>query len=909
MPNDHSPISAETCAPCGLHVPQRNAYFDGKMLTARDLTAEQTYHNGLRHLGHSVLHGMGTVCGLKVQSHPQDDCKKTHVVLTRGMALSCCGQEIIVPQDVTIPVQRMLLADTALQALLTGTNDLIISLCRQDNPAEFAPVLISDCCNGLDGRLPSRIAEGYGFKLSAEPPAARVAERTVLQPDLDWVHSINTLDEMPTAVAVDEEEDLVYVASTLGKQATIRAYSALTHSLELTLTGWTRVYDMVAPRVGNWLIVAGRISDADVIGLYPRRPDHLAEPTKLLKIEGAAQLAVSPVTGALFALTLGTTGRPGLLGWTAEALDGDPQQPTVSLTGTDKIEAGPQTAGARVLDVSPDGRKLAFVLPGDTAALRLADISELLSGGVEKLEATAATIRTELGDDVTTRYAGTSSVRFSYDGKLLHVIGRRGVPPGAGFYARIYLNESGPTQTGRGLMLILSEDKASWPALYVAPDERWIYVSTATERGKAGEVNGMLSVYATQAAMEPGEATTVTDPIQIIPLDAQLSGGALRLRGERAYLPGFERITATAPAPIRGRVMVVDIAETNIAAIFEAAIDGCTTCADTCSCVPLAHIPAYVFSATTPPRMMDPGLAGLGDVEIDNLTYRSIVPSNVTLMEAILEIAARGVESGPPGPRGEDGLQGQNGTNGTNGANGTNGTNGTNGQDGQDGDRGKSIAEVAFGTGVTPRLDPIAGPDSDLRLILPEPAVAEVSGPDDYQFVTEMGWKHGDALQLTDLLGGTMNEMVFTLRRPVANKDVVFVQLGSGRTKHFALSGVIEIRVHQHNDSFGQAGGGTWIPNMGQSRSFQYSPRFADPDPVFDGQKFTLPMAQLWDGLNTAEIARARVEVLLHGSFLTNDDKVPFDGRPDPAATADFAGQTGGTWRSWIEVLTDKGRG
>lgn len=906
MPNDHAPIIADDCAPCGLHQPQRNAYFDGKMLTARDLTAEQTYHNGLRHLGHSLLDGMGTVCGLKILSHPQDGCKATHVVLTRGMALSCCGQEIIVPQDVTIPVQRMLLADTALQVLLTGANDLILSICLQDNPAEFAPVLISDCCNGLDGRLPSRIAEGYGFKLSAEPAAARAKERTVLEPDLDWVHAINTNDELPTVVAVDEEEELVYVASTLDKQATIRAYSALTHSLELTLTGWTRVHDIVAPRVGKWLIVAGRIGQAEVIALYPRRPEHLADPAKLIKIDGMAQLAASPVTGALFALTLGTKNQPGLSGWTAEALDGDPQTPTVTLTGADRIVAGPQNAGARLIEVSPDGRRLAFVLPGDKAALRLADVSELLSGGVATLEATIARIRTELGDEVTERYAGTSSVRFSFDGKLLHVIGRSGAAPEAGFYARVYLNEVGPTQTGRGLMLALSEDRASWPALYVAPDERWIYVSTATERGVAGDVNGMLAVYATQGAMEPGEATIITDPIQIIPLDAQLSGGALRLRGERAYLPGFERVTTTEPAPIRGRVMVVDIAETNIAAIFEAAIDGCTTCPDTCSCVPLAHIPAYMFSATEPPRIMDPGLGGAVDVEIDNLTYRPIVPSNVTLMEAILEIAARGVESGPPGPRGEDGLQGANGANG---ANGTNGTNGINGQDGVDGDRGKSIAEVAFGTGVTPRLDPIAGPDSDLRLILPEPAKADQRDPDDYQFVTDMGWKHGDIFQLSDLLGGTLAEMVFTLRRPVANRNVVFVQIKSGRTKHFFLSGAVEIRVHQHSDSFGQEREFFWIPNMGQSRSFQYSPRFPDAGAVFDGQKFTLPMAQLWAGLNTAEIGRARIEVLLHGSFLTNDDKMPFDGRPDPAATADFAGQTGGTWRSWIEVLTDKGRG
>ena len=64
MPNDHDTglvTASEDCAPCGLHEPTRVAYYDGKMLTARDLTAEQTYHIGMRHLSNMLLEGEGTV--------------------------------------------------------------------------------------------------------------------------------------------------------------------------------------------------------------------------------------------------------------------------------------------------------------------------------------------------------------------------------------------------------------------------------------------------------------------------------------------------------------------------------------------------------------------------------------------------------------------------------------------------------------------------------------------------------------------------------------------------------------------------------------------------------------------------------------------------------------------------------
>lgn len=953
MPNDHDTalcqppaVAADPCAPCGLHQPVRNAYYDGRMIYARDMTAEQTYHNGLRHLGHQLLDGAGTVCGLKVLAHPQEGCRSTHVMLTRGMALDCCGQEVIVPQDVTIPVLRLLRENTALQGQLDGTNHLVLSLCRMDSAAETGAVLLSDCCAGLDGQLPSRIAEGYGFALGASAPGTRAEERAIRQPDLDWVRSLNTLDEVPTAVAVDGEEGLVYAASALAGQARIRAYRSATMALALTLAGWERVDDIAAPRAGKWLFVAGRIAAAggqaarEVLALYPRRPAHDSAPAKMLALGEPGQIAVSPVSGALFALSCSNAGRVTLRGWSADRLDRANPQPGVTLSAVARIDPGPLRAGVRMIEVSPDGRTLAFLMPGAPGgpavpALHLANVSELLGGSVPGFEAMTATVLTETGADVSTAYTAAAALRFSQDSALLHIVGRQGNTPEAGFYARVYLNESGPVQTGRGLSLSLSDDARTWPALYVAPDERWIYLSTASRRGEPGEANGMLSVYGVEAAKAAGPTLAPAEPIRLIPLAAQLSGGAIDMRGQVAYLPGFERLDSAGDGPVRGRVMVIEISETDIKAIFEAAVEGCARCDGACSCVPLAHLTGYVWDENAPPRMMDMGEGAAGDAEIDNLTLRPLVPSNVTLMEAILEIAARGVESGPPGPRGEDGLRGADGAAGAPGAPGAGITEVR--QDpnvaapllepvagsapdqrlvlpvpapGAPGLRGASIAEVAFGPGPTPRLDPIPGPTTDLRLVLPPPQAAQPVpvDPDKFQFVTDRNWEHGKVFLLSDLLAGALDEMLFSLHLEVPDPTPLFTEVRKP-APHFHFSGALEIRVHWHRDDIKLTGGGgfDWNPNLGGSGTIQYVPRFGDPATVFDGRKFKLPMVPLWQSLPGVDgVTHARVDILLHGAFLANAENLPFDGRPEPGVPPAFAGETGGTWRSWIEVQTDR---
>jgi hypothetical protein len=94
-----------SCEPCGLRSFKRNRYFDGKLLVTADFQDEQSYLRGKDRLHASHLHGAGTVCGLKLRQHPNPACRNRYVTLEPGLALDCCGNEIVVDREVQIDLR------------------------------------------------------------------------------------------------------------------------------------------------------------------------------------------------------------------------------------------------------------------------------------------------------------------------------------------------------------------------------------------------------------------------------------------------------------------------------------------------------------------------------------------------------------------------------------------------------------------------------------------------------------------------------------------------------------------------------------------------------------------------------------------------------------------------------------
>jgi hypothetical protein len=75
---------------------ERLRYFMGRHLTACDFTDEQAYHVSHRRFHNRMLHGWGVLCGLKVRQHPQPECRDRFVEISPGVAIDCCGREIVV---------------------------------------------------------------------------------------------------------------------------------------------------------------------------------------------------------------------------------------------------------------------------------------------------------------------------------------------------------------------------------------------------------------------------------------------------------------------------------------------------------------------------------------------------------------------------------------------------------------------------------------------------------------------------------------------------------------------------------------------------------------------------------------------------------------------------------------------
>lgn len=90
-----------TCPECSsLESLCRPRFFDGQLLSADDLNRLERYIVQKNRLHNRTLHGWGVVCGLEVVC---DSCKD-QVIVHQGYALSPCGDDIVVSNNVSVPV-------------------------------------------------------------------------------------------------------------------------------------------------------------------------------------------------------------------------------------------------------------------------------------------------------------------------------------------------------------------------------------------------------------------------------------------------------------------------------------------------------------------------------------------------------------------------------------------------------------------------------------------------------------------------------------------------------------------------------------------------------------------------------------------------------------------------------------
>jgi hypothetical protein len=86
-------------------VPERVRFFAGQLMTEADFTAEQAYHRAKHRSHNRYLHGSGVVCGLQVEATKP---ASSSVVVQPGVAIDCCGREILVVDPVVVEPRALL---------------------------------------------------------------------------------------------------------------------------------------------------------------------------------------------------------------------------------------------------------------------------------------------------------------------------------------------------------------------------------------------------------------------------------------------------------------------------------------------------------------------------------------------------------------------------------------------------------------------------------------------------------------------------------------------------------------------------------------------------------------------------------------------------------------------------------
>jgi hypothetical protein len=132
---------------------KRLKYFDGQMLRSQDFEDEQQYHRDLRRRHNRNLHGYGIVKGLDVTISQSGSSPS--VVVSPGYALDRHGEEILLIEDVVLPIG-------------CRHSSLYVTVAHKERETDWVPG------SAPGEKIPSRIKEYVMAELMADPDNCEV---------------------------------------------------------------------------------------------------------------------------------------------------------------------------------------------------------------------------------------------------------------------------------------------------------------------------------------------------------------------------------------------------------------------------------------------------------------------------------------------------------------------------------------------------------------------------------------------------------------------------------------------------------------------------------------------------------------------------------------------------------------
>jgi len=683
------PHQQQPCLDCELPTQERLNYFTGQFIAERDLRAEQEYHIGKHRQHNRYLHGYGSVCGLKVTQHPNPACRDRFIVLEPGLALDCCGREIVVHEPVYFDLVAALAPQKA-DPTITGKH-LLISLCYSECKTEFVPALYAECGCTDTGCEANRIYEGFEIEAKLVDDD-KLPKPQVIDPSgvrLEWTTTLTT--DKAFRVAIDPKQTRIYVLNAATPNQ-IMVYDTEHCCLlkSIPLVGDGRVIDLAISSNGYFLYLLRYVETTPASDTTPGSGNYFLRviqvkdnttgddlnPVQLIEKDiplSSGSDAAPPrfavgskdTSGKVVTLDVNATPNKKIIIWT-DRINTSGADPALAVGATDSPKYYESDTGgnSRAIAISPDGSWLFIAETNSIQAFKI----ETLSGGSSVVN-TIAIPNSE----------NPSLVAVSGDSLWLYVI----------------------TDTKKVYVFRIQETPTLFPAvnstgvdlgtdtpiaLQVSPTGKWGYVLLQGASDK-----GWVKVINRDKLDDPAQAVSGAIAVTATPRDL-----ALATDGQRLYAAGEGADKAC------GGVSVLDVTEDECKDLFWRSLEHCPECVETC--IPLAVVKDY---ATDP---------AVTDARINN-RIRPLVPSTETLQQLILcalnsaskpasPATGAGVKSAdavsvdppalaeanfdpvtgnihfkiPKGEKGSDGKDGTNGINGTNGAPGANGAPGINGE-------------------------------------------------------------------------------------------------------------------------------------------------------------------------------------------------------------------------------------
>lgn len=161
----------DRCGICSTPVFERNLYYYGKLMTARDFQAEQDYFNEKRWLINRMILGHGVVCGFDVWFKPESHYT---LVIAPGLAIDCCGREILVCDQQEINVKPKL--DHCQRDQHTGKPTEPLLVCLEYEAQKTEPVNLPPIACDNEGKTEyNRMRDGFRISLKLESEIKREA--------------------------------------------------------------------------------------------------------------------------------------------------------------------------------------------------------------------------------------------------------------------------------------------------------------------------------------------------------------------------------------------------------------------------------------------------------------------------------------------------------------------------------------------------------------------------------------------------------------------------------------------------------------------------------------------------------------------------------------------------------------